>query len=277
MAPLLAFAWVPFGGVYAVRGGTLDLVVADADWGIQALFLVGALSLCGLLLADWAGGAADARAAALRRALRLGTYGVAAALSVLGAILVFETWRLQPIAVAQEGTLRAFAWLEPILGAAPAWLDGLRLPAWGVFRQPLGFALCLVLAGLAARAHRGHPARSRLRQLSGLLWTVVIAATTSTLFLGGWSLPYLPTATLQGAAAGLAGPNIALGVCVLLHFAAFVAKLVFVVWLQTAVTARLPAISPERALRLCWQVVVPLALANGVATAWLLASLRSAT
>src|SRR6266478_6190097 len=72
------------------------------------------------------------------------SYEVTMGLSVVGIFMVFETLKLQDMALAQDSTFRVLGFLQHLFGIpVPQWLDWIRLPAWGVFYQPLGFIMFL--------------------------------------------------------------------------------------------------------------------------------------
>jgi NADH-quinone oxidoreductase subunit H len=97
--------------------------------------------------------------------------------------------------------------------------------------------------------------------LSEFIEVVVIAAVGATLFLGGWQIPWLDPA---GAAGGWITAA---------QVAAFVSKVVFLCWLQMLLRWTLPRFRYDQVMALGWKVLLPLSLANVVATAVVLALL----
>jgi NADH-quinone oxidoreductase subunit H len=211
------------------------------------------------------------------------SYQIALGLSVVGIFMIFETLRLSDIAIAQDTTFRVFEFAERSFGATlpepVAWLAAVRLPHWGVFLQPLAFALFLIAAMVGNRGPRfDRPAdaaeiatepwgeftgaRFALFTLAESVGVVVIAALSATIFLGGWSLPYLSQATIIAGVARFFGTGFATGFCMLLHFATFLAKLAVMIWLQLALRWSLPRLRHDRMLDLCWKLLLPLALVN---------------
>ena len=291
---LAAFAVIPFAGVYALDGRTLSLVASDADWGMLTVLVIAALSVYAPVLAGWASADEWSLMGALRAAAQLISYQVALGLSLVGVFMVFGTLKLQAIAVAQDATLPLFGAIEPLLATRPAWLDWVRVPAWGIVLQPVAFVTFLVcmlaatrqppfdlaeagdeLAGGAYRSHSG--TRLGLVGLAQQVRVAVVAGVTTTLFLGGWSLPWLSTEQVIGCVAGYLGTGFATGLCVLLHFGAFLAKLVAVVWLQLALRWTLPRLRYDQLMDLCWRRILPLALANLLVTGGVLVWIGSAS
>ena len=91
---------------------------------------------------------------------------------------------------------------------------------------------------------------------------VVIAGLVTTLFLGGWAIPYVSMDTLIGAVAPTFGEGFATGICVIVHFLAFMAKVVVMIWLQMALRWTLPRFRYDQVMDLCWKVILPLSIVN---------------
>jgi NADH-quinone oxidoreductase subunit H len=208
--------------------------------------------------------------------------------------MVFETLKLQDMAVAQDASFRIFGFLEVFFGTSvPAWLDWVRLPAWGVFYQPLGFLMFLTCimaenkrppfdtpegeSEIIAGYHLEYSGmRFGLFFMAEFIEILVIAGLMTTLFLGGWSVPWLPTATIIGAISPLFGEGFATGVCVIIHFLAFMAKVVVMIWLQMALRWTLPRFRYDQVMDLCWKIILPLSIANVFVTGFVILVARGA-
>ena len=206
-------------------------------------------------------------------------------LTVVGVFMVFQTLKLTDMAIAQDTTFRLFGFLEALLGVpVPAWLAWLRLPAWGVFYQPLAFVM--FLAAMMAENKRPpfdtpegeseiiagfHTEYSGMRfglfYMSEFIEIVVIAGVVATIFLGGWAIPWLSTATIVSGVGSLFGAGFANGLCMVLHFLTFMVKVVAMIWLQMALRWTLPRFRYDQVMDLCWKVLLPLSLANILVTA----------
>jgi len=211
---IVAFAVIPFGGVYRFGDTTLSLVVANPDWGLLYVFAIGSLATYGTVMAGWSSNNNWSLLGGMRASAQMISYEVTMGLSVVGVFMVFHTLKLQDMALAQDTTFRLFGFLERVLGlSVPAWLDWLRLPAWGIFYQPLGFLM--FLAAIMAENKRPpfdtpegeseiiagfHLEYSGMRfglfYMSEFIEVVVIAGLVTTLFLGGWAIPWLSTDAL---------------------------------------------------------------------------------
>ncbi len=139
---IIAYAVIPFGGVYSFGDTTINLVVADLDWGLLYIFATGSVATYGTVIAGWSSNNNWSLLGGLRASAQMISYEVTMGLSIVGVFIVFQTLRLTDMALAQDTTFRLFGFLEVLFGfAIPGWLDWLRLPAWGIFYQPLAFLM----------------------------------------------------------------------------------------------------------------------------------------
>ena len=108
---------------------------------------------------------------------------------------------------------------ETLLGLElPAFMNRFpfTLPAWGIFYQPLAFVMFLTAimaenkrppfdipegeSEIVAGYHTEYSGmRFGLFFMSEFIEVVVIAGLVATLFLGGWSIPWLPQEAIIGA------------------------------------------------------------------------------
>lgn len=206
LAPIMAlvpamvvFAIVPFGDALcyehlfdvlaqadvdqcaAGRGGT-PLQVAHIDVGLLFYFAIASLATWGTTLAGWASYNKWAILGALRASAQMISYEVAIGLTIVGALLVYGT--LEPHALVH------------------AQLDS----AWGILLQPIAFVLFFTAAiAETKRAPFDLPEgeseivgyfieysgmRFGLFFLSEFIEIVFVSALVTTLFLGGWALPF---------------------------------------------------------------------------------------
>jgi len=277
---VIAFAVVPFGGVYTLGGEEFSLVAANPDWGLLYIFAIGSIAMYGTVMAGWSSNNNWSLLGGLRASAQMISYEVTMGLSVVGIFMVFSTLQLQDMVVAQDDTFRVFGFLEVLFGlSVPAWLDFVRLPAWGVFYQPLGFVLFLTTimaenkrppfdtpegeSEIIAGYHLEYSGmRFGLFFMAEFIEVLVIAALMTTIFLGGWSVPWLTTETIIGGIAGVFGEGFATGICIILHFLSFMLKVVFMIWLQMALRWTLPRFRYDQVMDLCWKIILPLSIAN---------------
>ncbi|MGH7339075.1 MAG: NADH-quinone oxidoreductase subunit H, partial [Candidatus Rokuibacteriota bacterium] len=100
--------------------------------------------------------------------------------------------------------------------------------------------------------------------MADFLETVVIAGLTTSLFLGGWQVPYLgPAGFAFPWGATWALPH---GVVTLLQVGAFVGKVVAMIFLLMLIRWTLPRFRYDQAMRLGWLGLFPLSILNIVLT-----------
>lgn len=280
---LVTFAVIPFGDVLVVGGREINLQVANLNVGILYIFSMASLGVYGIVVGAWASNNKFSLLGGVRGSAQMISYEVAMGLSVIGILMVYGTLELQEIARAQGEYLGAWlpAFLKPVLG----WL-----PAWGVFLQPLAFVLFFTAAvaetkripfdlpegesEIVAGYHVEYSGGKFLMFFTGEFAEIVTAAAlVTTLFFGGWQVPYLMRDGFHFPWGGaLPLPHL---MVVLLQAGAFTLKVVFFCWLQILVRWTLPRFRYDQVMRLGWKMLLPLALANVMVTAVLIVAFQS--
>jgi NADH-quinone oxidoreductase subunit H len=283
---IVTLAVVPFGGTYTLGGTTFSLVVADIDWGMLFVFAVGSLATYGAVMAGWASNSNWGLLGSMRASAQMISYEVTMGLSVVGIFMCFGTLKLTEMAAYQDQTFRIFGFLEHfgIVSQLPWLLGKLTLPMWGILLQPLGFILFLTCimaenkrppfdapegeSELVAGYHMEYSGmRFGLFYTAEFLEVPVIGTIVATLFLGGWSIPWLSTADIIGGVSGVFGHGFATGLCIVLHVLSFLLKVVFMIWLQMQIRWTLPRFRYDQVMDLCWKMILPLSIANVFVTA----------
>lgn len=293
---IIAFAVIPYGGVYHFGDTTVNLVVADVDWGVLYLFAIGSLATYGTVLSGWASNNNWALLGSLRGSAQMISYEVTMGLSIVGIFMCFGTLKLTDMAFAQDATFRvfgfleAFGWLHPL----PAWLSWVQLPMWGVVLQPLGFVLFLtcimaenkrppfdipegeseIVAGYFTE-YSGM--RFGLFYMSEFIEVVVIAGIVTAIFFGGWSIPWWSSAQIVAHVSAAFGDGFANGFCMLLHVLTFFSKVLLMIWLQMTIRWTLPRFRYDQVMDLCWKIMLPLSLANILVTGVVILLIQGAT
>jgi NADH-quinone oxidoreductase subunit H len=275
LAPFVSFffvavtiAVIPFGPSLPIGGEAIPLQVHDGSAGLLFILAMLSLGVYGILLAGWSSRSRWGLIGGMRGAAQLVSYEIALGLALIGLVMVYPSLRLSEIVEAQGGLLLGF------------------LPRWGIFLQPLGFLLFFV-AGIAETKRVpfdlpegeseiiGFPAeygglKWGLFMLTDFMEIIVVAAVSTTLFFGGWQVPWL-------AADGVHWPwggvwPMASWVVVLLRILAFQFKVAFFCWLQILIRWTMPRIRYDRLMDLGWKLLIPLGLLNILGTG-LIASL----
>ena len=277
---VIAYAVIPYGGVYTFGSHTISLVAANPDWGLLYIFAIGSIATYGTVMAGWSSNNNWSLLGGLRASAQMISYEVTMGLSVVGIFMVFQTLKLQDMCLAQDTTFRIFGFLQHLLGVpVPQWLDWVRLPAWGLFYQPLGFIMFLttIMAEnkrppfdlpegeselIAGYFIEYSGMRFGLFFMSEFIEVVVIAGLITALFLGGWSIPYLSTQTIVGAISPVFNEGFANGLAIIAHFATFMLKVVVMIWVQMLLRWTLPRFRYDQVMDLCWKIILPLSIAN---------------
>ena len=242
-----SFAVIPFAG---------SLILADLNVGILYLTAVTALVVVGILMAGWASNNKWSLLGGIRSAAQIVSYEIPAGLSIFPIVMLSGTLGMQGIISAQ--------------GAMP-W-------HWYVFDNPFTLVAFFVLFISSLAEGNRTPfdlpeAESELvagfaTEYSGMRNTLffmaewgnlyVIGAVASTLFLGGWQIPWALTEH----------PILRNALQFVLFFAKSYAFVLLAIWLRWT----LPRIRVDQMMEMCWKYLVPIAMVNFLGTAaWMVA------
>ncbi len=249
---------------------TLNLFsIANIDAGLLYVFAVSGIAVYGAAIAGWASNSKFPLLGGLRSTAQMISYEVTMGLSVMGLIIIYGTLNLNEMAVQQGRLLFGF------------------IPMWGIVVQPVAFFLFLLaMMAETKRAPFDSPEgeseivagyftefssmKFGVIQLSEYVATVFVGALIATMFLGGWQIPFVYGNGI------LIGPSdapwftmeLSYGVIVFFRIQAFVAKTIFILWLQFMMRWTLPRFRYDQIMTLGWKVLLPLSLANLVITAF---------
>jgi len=238
-AAFIVFSVIPFGPDWAV--------IADVNIGLLLVLAVSSVGVLALILAGWSSNSKYALLGALRSSAQMVSYEVGMGLALIGALMFARTLSLSGIVGAQGSD-----------------------SVWFIAYQPVGFLLFLV-AGIAEnnRAPFDLPeAESELvagfhTEYSGMRWSlffmaeyaamVVVASVATTVYLGGWYVPFAHSLT---EAKGY--HNLYVLVCVL----AFVIKASIILYLYFWLRWTLPRFRYDQLMDIGWKWLIPAALIN---------------
>ncbi len=261
---------VPREGV--CTDGAVTLQALDFNVGILFFFALAGTGIVGAALAGWASDNKFSLLGGLRAASQMVSYEVTLGLTLIGAIMVYGTLRIDEMVRWQaEHT-------------------------WGIFVQP--FAFFLFFAASVAESKRtpfdlpegeSELVAGYFTEYSGMKFAMFFfseyvavvagAALMSAIFLGGWDLPFIERD----------GVHIAIGDTVLLHqqlshltvvllgFFGFVAKTAALCWLSITIRWTLPRFRYDQLMRLGWRKLLPASLVNILVTGLLILALGSAS
>jgi NADH-quinone oxidoreductase subunit H len=243
----IVFAVIPFGPAVDILGKQVTFYVTDINIGVLYVLSISSVGVLGIILAGWASNSKYPLLGALRSAAQMVSYEVALGFSIIGVLMLAGTLSLVSIVEGQK-----------------------TAGVWWVFYQPLAFILfCICGVAETNRAPFDLPeAESELvagfhTEYSGFRFSlfflaeyanmITVSAMAVTLFWGGWLRPF---------------PNIAaLGfldlIPPIIWFAIKVAIfLYFYLWFR----ASWPRYRYDQLMKLGWQFLLPLSMANVILT-----------
>lgn len=252
LAPVLAMATalatfmvVPFSGrPVDILGVQVGLWGVDTDIGILLFFAVGAVGFYGTMLGGWASGSKYAFLGAMRSAAQLVSFEVSQGLALLGVVMSAGTLSLTGIVEQQEQGV----WfvLPQIVGFFCFFCATLAEINRGPFEQLEADAE--LVAGFMTEFGGGRFAAYYVTEYMHL---IVAGAIISTLFLGGWNIPFVDPPTWVD-------PIVV------------AAKTAFVVFVIIWFRASLPRMRYDQVMAFGWKVLLPLATLNALVSAVLL-------
>jgi len=260
---ILAFAAIPIGPPLEVWGRVIPLQVADINVGLLVVLALASIGVYGVILAGMVSGSNLATLGGLRASSQMLAYEIALGVSLIGVIMCYATLDLGQV-VARQGQL-LWGWL----------------PMWGVVVQPLG---CVIFMTAALAETKRIPfdlpesepeiigyfteysgMKFGLFFLSDFVEVVLVAALTTTLFFGGWQVPYLARDGFHFPwGAFVAVSHLAY---VGMGIAAFTVKVMAFIWFFMLIRWTLPRFRYDQLMHLGWKILFPLSLANIAVTA----------
>ncbi len=236
---IASFAIIPFGDSLSVLGVSVDLVIADVNIGILYFFALSSLGVLGFVMAGWSSNSKYSLLGGLRASAQMISYELTLGLSVVGVIMLAGSLSLVDIVDAQAKV--PFILLQP-LGFALFMVAGVA----EVNRAP--FDLPEAETELVAGYHTEYSSmKFAMFFMSEYAAMITISALASTLFLGGWRGPLLPPVVW------------------------FLVKTFFFLFVFIWVRATFPRLRYDQLMDYGWKVLLPLALANILITAGVLA------
>lgn len=242
-------AVVPFAGAsFTLFDREITLVIADVNIGILYILALTSMGVYGLTLSGWSSNNKYSLLGGLRSSAQMISYELAMGLSVIGVVMVAGSLQLTKIVEHQSG-----------------WM-------WNVVLQPVGF-ITFVVASFAETNRAPFDLPEAEPELVGGYHTeyssfkfalfflaeyanmITASAVITTLYLGGWQIPYLELL------------NLPVWANVIAQLLAFVLKVAFMLFVFQWVRWTVPRFRYDQLMDLGWKVMLPIALANVVVTA----------
>jgi NADH-quinone oxidoreductase subunit H len=241
LTAVAAFALIPFGNTQDIFGTKVGLYGLDLSIGPLYLFAFGAVAFYGIMLGGWSSGSKYSFLGAMRGAAQLISYEVSQGLALVGVIITAQTLSLTGIVTAQKGM-----WY--IVPQFFGFLIFLTASFAETNRAPFDLteADAELVGGYNTEYGGGRFASYYFAEYLNVL---VVSGIVTTVFLGGWLLPFgiHPPGWLD--------PFIVLGKMSLFTF--------LFIWVR----ATLPRLRYDQLMSFGWKILLPLATLNALVTA----------
>jgi NADH-quinone oxidoreductase subunit H len=300
--PILVLAVLPFGS--SLFG--VPMVIANIDIGILYVFAISSLGVYGIVLAGWASNSKYPFLGGIRATSQMISYELALGLSVIPIFLLCGTLNLSDIVLWQRenGWMVVPWWPQGLtvqhlvhgdwMAIKDACLAGLSLQRFLVWIPMMISFVVFIIAMFAETNRLPFDLPEAEQELVGGYHTeyssmgfalfflgeyaamIVGSGVVVTLFLGGWSLPFVPDgsctsffdlAFVPGWLAGL--------IWGLVGIATFFAKVSMLLFVFIWVRWTLPRFRYDQLMNLGWYFFFELALVNIFLTAFVLAYVKN--
>ncbi|SEV99217.1 NADH dehydrogenase subunit H [Chitinophaga sp. YR573] len=253
MVACMTSAVIPWGDTLIIAGHTVSLQIADINIGMLYIFGVVSLGVYGIMLGGWASNNKYSLLASVRAASQIISYELAMGLSLIALVMLTGTLSVKEIVEQQ------------------------RHGFWNVVYQPLGFILFLIcsfaecnrspfdLPEAENELNGGYHLEYSSMKLGFYLFAEYInmfisSAVMASLYFGGYSFPYMDSLGLDHNLLTILGTVVLFGKTICFIF--------FFMWVRWTI----PRFRYDQLMRLGWNMMIPLALANmlltGAAILW---------
>jgi NADH-quinone oxidoreductase subunit H len=239
----------------------IDLTIAPLNVGILYVFAIAGQGIIGAAIAGWASDNKFSLMGALRAASQMVSYEVTLGMSLIGAMMIYGTVRLDEMVRWQTEN------------------------AWGIFVQPLAFFLFFAAAVAENKRIPFDLPEAESELVSGYFteyagmkfgmfyfaeYAEIVTGSMLlvTIFLGGWGLPFFHRDGLT-----IEFGNVRLVQALVPHFwmtilgvLVFFGKVAALCWVQCFVRWTLPRFRYDQLMKLGWRVLLPASLANILVT-----------
>ncbi len=261
-------------GIDAYKLAPITLMVAPLSVGLLYVFAIAGQGIVGAAIAGTSSDNKFSLMGALRAASQMVSYEVAMGLSLVGAMMLYGTIRLDEMVRWQNEN------------------------AWGVFVQPLACVLFFVAAVAEQKRIPFDLPEAESELVSGYFTeysgakfmmfyfaeyaeVVTSSMLLVTIFFGGWSLPFFHRdgLTLAFGDNTIFQSHVPHIWMIIIGVLTFFGKTILLCWFQAVVRWSLPRFRYDQLMKLGWRVLLPASLANILVTGvvWLAISSSSAS
>jgi NADH-quinone oxidoreductase subunit H len=252
---LTSIALIPVGNDVTIGGLRIPLQIVDVNIGLLVILGVASLGVYGVALSGWSSNSKYSLLGGLRASAQMVSYEIALGLSLVGVLIMAGSFSLREIVDSQSGFFWGF------------------IPRWNIFHgQIVGFFIYLTAAyaetnripfdlpeaetELVAGYHTEYSSmKFAMFFMAEYANMITVGCVATLLFFGGWHGP-------------LFGPPLLRGILPVFWFVAKVFVFIFVyIWVR----GTLPRFRYDQLMAFGWRFLLPLAIANLVVTALLVA------
>ena len=252
---LTSIAVIPVGPWIKLGGISTPIQITDVNIGLLVILGVTSVGVYGVALAGWSSNSKYSMLGGLRASAQMVSYELALGLSLIGVLIYAGSFSLSDIVNSQMGTWFGF------------------IPKWNIFKgQFVAFFIYIMAAyaetnripfdlpeaetELVAGYHTEYSSmKFAMFFMAEYANMVTVACLASVLFLGGWTGPVF-------------GPPLLQALLPVLWFALRVFIFMFIyIWVR----GTLPRFRYDQLMAFGWKFLLPLAIANIVVTAFVVA------
>jgi NADH-quinone oxidoreductase subunit H len=260
---LTTIAVVPWGRPFVLPGGRLfEPIIANVNIGILLIFALASMGVYGIVMAGWASANKYSLFGGIRASAQMISYELSLTLAAVSVLLAAGSLSLPDVVWRQTGSFVLF--------------NAIKLPAWNIFSPAMWMAFIVFFvsgfaetnrmpfdfaeadAELVAGYHTEYSSmKFALFFMSEYMAMATMSALVTTLFLGGWDIPwYNEPATWVGFA---------------LSVMSFVVKVSVILFIFVWVRWTIPRLKYDLLMKLGWKVFLPMAVVNVVIVAFFIA------
>ena len=280
------FALIPAAVAYMAMPMSTPLKIGDSTFLIQGyevnigiVFILGisAMAVYTMLMAGFGSSSKFSLMGAMRASAQVISYELALGLAIVGVIMMYGTFNLTDMVLAQQGELRFSGFGREFSLSF--------LPNWGIFYQPLGaviffaatfaesnrlpFDLAEGEAELVAGFHTEYGGFKMLMFFIGEYGHMMIASgLMTTFYFGGYGIPGFSIAEVYQTGVSLFGSETGGSIfSSAVHFLSYNIKFAIFLWIFIHVRWTLPRFRYDQLMDLGWKTMLPWALFNTILTA----------
>ena len=240
---MTTFAVIPFGDRIILFGYDIKLQIANVNIGILYILALTSLGVYGLTLSGWSSNSKYPLLGGIRSCAQMISYELSMGLSIIGVIMIAGSLQLDKIVEAQAG-----------------W-------RWNIVLQPIGFITFVVAAfaetnrlpfdlpeaepELVAGYHTEYSGmKFAMFYLAEYANTFVSSALITTLFLGGWQVPFIYSLGLSDFWISI------------IQVLGFLAKTIILVAFFIVIRWTIPRFRYDQLMNLGWKFMLPITILN---------------